>query len=341
MKTNQFKPSGIVIANLLPGFIPAFLLLLVMAACNNQVKDSQEIADSTTIAKIESASGKPADPPANFKHQTANVNGVNIHYVIGGEGEPLVLVHGFGQNWYMWNRLLPELSKHFTVIAPDLRGVGESDKPAGGYDKKTMAVDIHELVKKLGYKNINLVGHDIGLMVVYAYAAQFPGEVKKLALLDALLPGIEPVWTQISTTVWHFGFFARPVAGDLVAGQEGEFLNDFWPQVGHVKDPFTKEEADEFIRAYATRGSTTGSFHWFGEFPQDVKDNHEFMKTKLHMPLLAMGGEYFSAPFLADHSKLVASNVSEVKVMGSGHWVVQEQTEQVQKGLMDFLIDKK
>jgi pimeloyl-ACP methyl ester carboxylesterase len=240
----------------------------------------------------------------------------------------------------MWNRLLPELSKHFTVIAPDLRGVGESDKPAGGYDKKTMATDIHELVKSLGYKNINLVGHDIGLMVAYAYTAQFPGEVKKLALLDALLPGIEPVWKQISTTVWHFGFFARPVAGDLVAGQEGEFLNDFWPQVGHVKDPFTKEETEEFIRAYATPGSTTGSFHWFGEFPQDVKDNHEFMKTKLTMPLLAMGGEYFSAPFLAEHSKLVANNVSEVKIMGAGHWIVQEQTEQVQKGLLDFFVAK-
>ena len=340
MNTSQFKPRSIR-ASISPGFIPAFLLGLLITACNSQVKDSQATSDSTTVIKSELSPGKPADPPANFKHQIANVNCVNIHYVIGGEGEPLVLVHGFGQNWYMWNRLLPELSKHFTVIAPDLRGVGESDKPAGGYDKKTMAVDIHELVKKLGYKSINLVGHDIGLMVAYAYAAQFPGEVKKLALLDALLPGIEPVWKQISTTVWHFGFFARPIAGDLVAGQEGEFLNDFWPQVGYVKDPFTKEEADEFIRAYATKGSTTGSFHWFGEFPQDVKDNHEFMKTKLQMPLLAMGGEYFSAPFLADHSKLVASNVSEVKIMGSGHWVVQEQTEQVQKGLMDFFAEKK
>jgi len=111
--------------------------------------------------------------PPNFSRETAKVNAVNIHYVIGGKGEPLVLVHGFGQNWYMWNRLLAELSKHFTVVVPDLRGVGESDKPAGGYDKKTMATDIHELVKKLGYKSINLAGHDIGLMVVYAYAAQF------------------------------------------------------------------------------------------------------------------------------------------------------------------------
>src|SRR5882757_7466382 len=115
----------------------------------------------------------PASPPNGFKHQYAMVNGVKIHYVTGGKGEPLLLVHGFGQNWYMWNRLLPELSKHFTVIAPDLRGVGESDKPDAGYDKKNMAVDMHELMTKLGYQHINLAGHDIGMIVAYAYAARF------------------------------------------------------------------------------------------------------------------------------------------------------------------------
>lgn len=338
--TDSFKQPVTGEPNRFSWLIISLLLMHFLPACNSQEKGTQVNADSTTVNKTAFSSIQPASPPSNFKHQSANVNGINIHYVIGGQGEPLVLVHGFGQNWYMWNRLLPELSKHFTVIAPDLRGVGESDKPERGYDKKTMANDIHELVKSIGYKSINLVGHDIGLMVAYAYAAQFPGEVKKLALLDALLPGIEPVWKQISTSVWHFGFFARPIAGDLVAGQEKEFLRDFWPQVGHVKDPFTKEETDEFVRAYATKGSTTGSFHWFGEFPRDVKDNHEFMKKKLTMPLLAMGGEYFSAPFLADHSKLVANNVSEVKIMGSGHWIVQEQTEQVQKGLLGFFIEK-
>jgi pimeloyl-ACP methyl ester carboxylesterase len=323
-----------------------YLFLLItsmyfMASCNSSGETKAANKDTAVVASAtDQALVQPAAPPSNFKHQTANVNGVNIHYVIGGEGEPLVLIHGFGQNWFMWNRLLPELSKHFTVIAPDLRGTGESDKPAGGYDKKTMATDIHELMKHLGYKSINMVGHDIGLMVAYAYAAQFGDEVKKMALLDALIPGVEPVWKQISTTVWHFGFFARPVAGEIVAGHEREFMTDFWPQVGFVKNPFTKEEADEFIRAFATKGATTGCFHWFGEFPQDVKDNHEFMKKKLKMPLLAMGGEYFSAPFLATHCRLVADNVSETKIMGSGHWVVQEQTAQVQKGLMDFFIGK-
>jgi pimeloyl-ACP methyl ester carboxylesterase len=157
----------------------------------------------TAITSSLSAAPGPANPPANFKHQFATVNGVKIHYVIGGKGDPLLLIHGFGQNWYMWNRLLPELSKRFTVVAPDLRGVGESEKTNGGYDKKNMAVDMHELMKELGFSQINLAGHDIGLMVAYAYAAQFPDDVKKLALLDALLPGIEPVVRLLRTATFR------------------------------------------------------------------------------------------------------------------------------------------
>jgi len=284
------------------------------------------------------AAEAPANPPSNFKHQYASVNGVKLHYVIGGEGEPLLLVHGFGQNWYMWNRLLPELSKHFTVIAPDMRGVGESSKPTAGYDKKNMAVDMHELIKKLGYKHVNVVGHDIGLMVAYAYAAQFPSEVKRLALLDALLPGIEPVWSQVKGQAWWFGFFAQPHAGQLVSGKVSLFFTDFWPVVGFKKDAFTQDERNEFIRAYSVPGATTGAFHWFGYFDQDAKDNIEFAKTKINMPVLAMGSEHFAGSFLATHAKLVATNVQESVIKDSGHWVVQENTPQVQRDLLAFLL---
>ena len=292
------------------------------------------------VAMQAAASIKPASPPPGFKHQYATVNGVKIHYVTGGKGEPLLLVHGFGQNWYMWNRLLPELAKHFTIVAPDLRGVGESGKPAGGYDKKTMAVDLHELMKKLGYKNINLAGHDIGLMVAYAYAAQFPKDVKKIALMDALLPGVEPVWSQVRAQAWWFGFFAQPHSGELVAGRMTLFFTDFWPVVGFVKSPFTKAETDEFIRAYSVPGASTGAFHWFGEFNQDAKDNVELMKKKLPMPLLAMGADHSAGTYLAAHCRLVAVNVHETIIKGSGHWLVQEQTEQVKKGLLDFFLSK-
>lgn len=314
------------------------IFLLLTSFNKKEAPSKSEISQTEESVGIDDP--KPANPPANFKHQTALVNGVKIHYVIGGKGEPLVLIHGFGQNWYMWNRLLPELSKHFTVIAPDLRGVGESDKPEGGYDKKTMAKDIHELVKKLGYNNINLAGHDIGLMVAYAYAAQYGNEVKKVALMDALLPGIEPVWSQVSASAWWFGFFAWPASGDIVKGREKEFLTNFWPMVGHVKDPFTAEETAEFVRAYAVKDGAKSTFKWFGNFPQDGKDNLEFAKTKLKMPLLAMGGEYFAAAFLKDHSLLVAENVTESKIAGAGHWLVQENTAQVQKDLLAFFLAK-
>jgi pimeloyl-ACP methyl ester carboxylesterase len=318
-----------------------WFISLLAVSCNNQPSDTRTPTD-TAISKSDAASVSipPASPPANFKHANATVNGINIHYVVGGTGEPLVLLHGFGQNWYMWNRLLPEFSKHFTVIAPDLPGLGESGKPDSGYDKKTLAAYIHGLVKQLGYDHINLAGHDIGLMVAYAYAAQFSSEVKKLALMDALLPGVEPVWSQVKGAAWWFGFFGWPASGELVAGREKLFLTNFWPVVGHVKDPFTPEETNEFVRAYSVRGSTNGTFNWFAAFSQDALDNKEFMKTKLKMPLLAMGGEYFGAAFLVDHCKLVAENVKGSNIKGSGHWVVQENTAQVQKDLLDFFLSK-
>lgn len=296
----------------------------------------QPIATTSAASTNHPAAITPANPPAGFKHQTEHINGIKLHYVVGGTGEPLLLVHGFGQNWYMWNRLLPELSKHFTVIAPDLPGLGESGKPDSGYDKKSMAATIHGLTEKLGYKSINVAGHDIGLMVAYAYAAQYGSEVKKLALMDALLPGVEPVWGQVKGSAWWFGFFSWPSSGNIVAGKEAAFLTGFWPVVGHAKDPFTKEETAEFIRAYSVPGATTGSFHWFGAFEQDARDNKEFMKHKLKMPLLAMGGEYFGAAFLADHCKLVAENVTASNIKGAGHWVVQENTTQVQQDLLKF-----
>jgi len=315
------------------------LMLMLFEGCANDQPRSKASSDTATMANNDPAVS-PAVPPENFKHASAKVNSVNIHYVIGGTGEPLVLIHGFGQNWYMWNRLLPELSRHFTVIAPDLRGVGESDKPDSGYDKKTMAKDIHELVKSLGFQSVNLAGHDIGLMVAYAYAAQFPNEVKKLALMDALLPGVEPVWTQVKNSAWWFGFFAFPASSELVAGKEKLFLTNFWPVVGHVTNAFNAAEVNEFVRAYSVRGATYGAFHWFAAFNQDAVDNMAFMKRKLTMPLLAMGGEYFGAAFLEDHCKLVAEHVSASKIKGSGHWIVQENTPQVQKDLINFFSGK-
>jgi pimeloyl-ACP methyl ester carboxylesterase len=279
---------------------------------------------------------KPADPPVGFHHEYKTVNGIKIHYVIGGKGQPLLLIHGFGQNWYMWNRLLPALSTHFTVIAPDLPGVGESGKPREGYDKKSLSADLHELIKRLGFKNINIAGHDIGMMVAYSYAAQYRSEVKKIALLDAVIPGVDPDWSHLYHTNWWFGFFARPIAGDIVSDHASEFLKDFWSLMAHRKEPFTSRESQEFIRAYSVPGAATGSFHWFGAFLQDAKDNQEFIKTKLTMPMLAVSGEFSAASYFTNHCKQVAGNVTGVIIHGSGHWLVQENTAEVLKAFIAF-----
>ena len=291
------------------------------------------------IAKEQRQStAQPAAPPPNFENKMAKVNGISIHYVIGGQGEPLILIHGFGENWFTWNRILPELSKHFTVIAPDLRGFGESDKPTGGYDKKNMAVDMHELTKSLGYNKVSVVGHDIGLMVAYAYAAQFPDGVKKLVLMDAILPGIEPEWTRIRAQAWWWGFFGWPASGEIIEGKQKEFLTSFWPTVSHSQDPFTEEEKDEFIRSFEVPGATNGAFHWFAAFPQDAKDDQEWQKHKLQMPVLSIYGEY-GATYLTEHIRLVADHVKGIAINNAGHWLVQENTSQVQSELLTFLAD--
>src|SRR5882757_6396657 len=321
-------------------FVWMLMSCIMLSSCKdgNDNKTVETKAAKDTAVTAGPPAPEPASPPANFKSQMAEVNGIKIHYVIGGTGEPLVLVHGFGQNWYMWNRLLPELSKHFTVIAPDLRGVGESGKPKDGYSKKNMAIDLHELVKKLGYKKIDVAGHDIGMMVAYSYAAQFPKEVNKLALLDALIAGVEPVWSQVKAQAWWFGFFSQPHSAEVAEGRMNLILEDFFPAVSFVQNSFTLQEKAEFTRAYSVKGATTASFLWF-VFEQDIKDNQEFRKNKLAMPVLAMGSDHF-ASFLGEHVRLVASNVKDCIITGSGHWILQEQPGQVQKGLLDFFMEK-
>lgn len=177
-----------------------------------------------------------------FTHHTANANGVRLHYVTGGHGEPVILLHGFASTWYMWRHVMPELAKRYTVIAPDLRGVGDSAKPTTGYDKRTMAEDIYQLVRQLGYQRIFLVGHDIGLNVAYSYAAAHPEDVRRLVLLEGLLPGVGD-WDEMKRNpiFWHFGFHSVPNLPEaLVQGRERIYLNEFWEHGSY--NPFLSEE---------------------------------------------------------------------------------------------------
>jgi pimeloyl-ACP methyl ester carboxylesterase/uncharacterized RmlC-like cupin family protein len=279
----------------------------------------------------------PAKP--NYESLFANVNGARIHYLKSGNGKtPLVLIHGFGDDARMWLLLFADFGKDYTIIAPDLRGLGQSSREKTGYDKKTAAVDIHELVKSLGYKDIYLVGHDIGMMVAYAYAAQFPSEVKKLALLDAPIPGVGDVWEKIYTTpaLWHFHFVNSPIALELVNGRERVFLEHVWQSFGGDLAKFREEEKRMYAQSYAQPGVMRDAFEYFKAFePQDAADNRNFARTKLPMPLLVIEGEKGMNGVLAIQAALISDHVKAIKFL-SGHWLMEEKPAETSAALKDF-----
>ena len=268
----------------------------------------------------------------------AEVNGVRLHYLIAGKGDPVVLLHGFAETSHMWLPLIAKLADKHTVIAPDLRGFGQSSAPADGYTKAAMARDILALVKSLDYDHIRLVGHDIGLMVAYAYAAQYPAEVDRLVLMEAFLPGVGD-WNGVFLLrdLWHFHFYGKtPLA--LVTGRERIYLEHFWNDF--AADP-TKSvsEADRkfYANEYARPGHMAAGMEVFRAFPKDAEDFAGFAKTKLPMPVLVLSGEKAGGPFLIEQGKMVATDVEGVLVKGRGHWLMEEAPDQVIPKLVEFL----
>jgi pimeloyl-ACP methyl ester carboxylesterase len=272
--------------------------------------------------------------------QFADVNGVRIHYLKAGTGnKALVLIHGFGDTSHMWTPLFGDFEKDFTIIAPDMPGLGDSSRPASGYDKKTIAMDIHELVRSLGYSKINLAGHDIGLMVAYAYAAQFPNEVEKLALLEAPIPGIGDIWEKIFTTpaLWHFHFVNSPIALDLVKGRERLFLEHFWQTLSPHPETFSEADRRLYAKAYAQEGSMRAAFEMFKRFNnEDAADNRKFAVMKLPMPLLTIEGDKAMGGALQVQAKMVASNVTSIILMDTGHWLMEQRPAETKTELGKF-----
>jgi len=277
-----------------------------------------------------------------FSERNVQVNGTTIHYRIGGRGSPVVLLHGYAQTGHMWTPLLPALAKRHTVIVPDLRGAGASSKPAGGYDKKNMARDIHELVRAVmgGDKPAPaaIVGHDIGLMVAYAYAAQYPDDTSRLVLMDAFLPGVgewKNVW--LLRDLWHFHFYGEtPLA--LVKGRERIYFEHFWNDFAADRKKSVKE-ADRrlYAQAYAQPGGMRAGFEYFRNFEQDARDFAGFAQTRLSMPVLVLTGEKASGTFLIEQARLVAGNVDGKVIPGCGHWLIDEAPQQVIPALRAFL----
>jgi pimeloyl-ACP methyl ester carboxylesterase len=268
----------------------------------------------------------------------ANVNGARLHYLIAGKGDPVVLLHGYAETSHMWRPLMAELASTHTVIAPDLRGAGQSSTPADGYTKAAMAQDVHALARKLGYECIRVVGHDIGLMVAYAYAAQYPSEVNRIALMDAFLPGVgswRDVW--LMRDLWHFHFYGKtPLA--LVHGRERIFFEHFWNDfAADPKHSVPERDRRFYAKAYARPGGMRAGFEYFRAFEKDAEDFARFAQTPLQMPMLVLTGEKASGDFLIQQGRLVAANVEGVVIRNSGHWLMEEAPGQVIPKLVEFL----
>ncbi len=267
-----------------------------------------------------------------------SVNGVRLHYLVAGQGDPIVLLHGYAQTSHMWRPLIARLSDSHTVIAPDLRGAGQSATPVDGYTKAAMARDIHALLRKLGYDQIRIAGHDIGLMVAYAYAAQYPNEVERIALMDAFLPGVgnwKDVW--LMRDLWHFHFYGKtPLA--LVHGRERIYFEHFWNDfAADARHSVPERDRRIYAKAYARPGGMRAGFEYFRAFEQDARDFAGFAKNKLPMPMLVLTGEKASGDFLIQQGRMVAKKVEGVVIRGSGHWLMEEAPGQVIPKLVEFL----
>ena len=279
------------------------------------------------------------EPGSGIASRTASAGGVQFHYLTAGHGPTVILLHGYAETSRMWIPIIPLLAKTFTVIAPDLPGIGESSIPTDGLDMKSAATRVHALARSLGVSKARVVGHDIGLMVAYGYAAQFQGEVEKLVLMDAFLPGVagwEPIYD--SPNVWHFRFYG-PTPEALVAGRERTFLDYFWNTFAADKDHSIPEaDRQAYVAAYAKPGRMRAGFSYFQSFPQAAKDFEELAKTKLAMPVLTIGGDKSLGKELGQQGKEVATNATVIVLKDTGHLILEERPKETTEALAKFLL---
>ncbi len=282
------------------------------------------------------ASGQAVDQA--IASPTAEIDGVQLHYLTAGHGPSLILLHGYAETSRMWKPIIPLLAQRFTVIAPDLPGIGDSDIPAGGLDMKSAAIRIHDLAKSLGVQHAEVVGHDIGLMVAYAYAAQFPSEVSKLVLMDAFLPGVAG-WEAIynNPAIWHFRFNG-PTPEALVKARERIYFDYFWNDFAADKTRSIPEaDREAYAAAYARPGRMHAGWAYFVSFQQPAKDFTQLSQIKLTMPVLTIGGDKSLGEPLGQQAKLIATDVTIIVLKDTGHWILEERPKETTEALQKFL----
>jgi pimeloyl-ACP methyl ester carboxylesterase len=279
--------------------------------------------------------------PASFHTQMVPTNGTRLFVRVGGKGPAVVLLHGFGFTGDMWAPLAIVLAKDHTVIVPDLRGMGMSDHPETGYTKKNQAADVAGVMDALKAQKADLVTHDIGNMVGYALAAQYPLRVTRWVVIDAPLPGIGD-WDDIvrSPMLWHFDF-RGPDEERLVQGRERIYLDRFWNELSGDPKRIDENTRQHYAALYARPHAMHSAFEQFGALRQDAVDNKALLAKggKISIPVFAIGAEKFFGKNMADHMQCAASNVMSGIVPDSGHWIMQENPEASIKLVTDFLVE--
>ena len=276
--------------------------------------------------------------PTGFTTQEIATNGATIHTRVGGTGPAVVLLHGYGETGDMWVPLAADLARDHAVIVPDLRGLGRSSKPASGFDKKTQAGDVAGVLAALRIEQVDLVTHDIGNMVGFAFAAQHPERVRRFVLIDAPVPGVGP-WEEIlkNPLLWHFRFGGADMER-LVAGRERIYLDRFWNEFSATPSRFREAAREHYAALYALPGAMHAGFAQFAAFDQDALDNRAFLaKGKLAMPVLALGGEKSFGPTMATVMRFAATDVQEAIIPDAGHWIMEENPEATIRIVRGFL----
>ena len=296
------------------------------------------IALSISIATI--AASQPS-LPAGLKSRTiATPDGAQIYVRYGGSGPVVLLIHGFGDTGEMWGPVVRGLEHTHTVVIPDLRGMGRSSHPEDGYDKRTQAADLRAVITTLGYDRSAVVGHDIGNMVSYAYAARYPDKVERLVVVDAPLPGIDP-WDEVkcSPQTWHFNF-RGPDVERLVKGRERILLDRFYNELSAHPERIDEATRAYYATVYAQPGAMHSAFAQFAAFAKDAEDNKVTQRTKLTMPVLAIGGEKSFGATMATSMRNVATDVTGAVIPEAGHWIMEENPTPAVALITDFLSDK-
>jgi pimeloyl-ACP methyl ester carboxylesterase len=309
-----------------------------MARLNGWASVSKLLVTGTLLLALSAPAVADVTPlPASFRTQDIATDGATIHVRVGGTGPAVLLLHGFGDTGDMWGPLAIDLARDHTVVIPDLRGMGLSSHPEGGYDKKTQAADMRAVLAKLGIEKSVVVGHDIGTMVAYAYAARYPDKTVKLIVMDAPVPGIPP-WDTIvrNPLLWHFDF-GGPDMERLVAGRERIYLDRFWNEFAGTPSKIDEGTRNHYAAIYARPGAMHSAFLQFRAIRTDAVDNKDAPSHKLTMPVLAIGGEKSFGANEAIVMRNAATNVTELVVPGAGHWLMEEAPGVTTQAIRKFI----